>query len=49
MLQIVIEQCDMAIRTVDIQLVRVEMCGDAAAYTKDGESGFTACTDHLHH
>jgi hypothetical protein len=34
--QLVLEQCEAAIKSIEIQLVRVETCGCAEGYAKDG-------------
>ena len=35
--KIIIESCDEKIKSVEVQLVRVETCGCAEGYSKDGE------------
>jgi len=35
-LQIVVESCETAIKSLEIQLVRVETCGCAEGFAKDG-------------
>lgn len=32
-----VEQCDTQIKSIEIQLVRVETCGCAEGYAKDGQ------------
>lgn len=36
-LQIVVEKCDVPIKSMELQLVRVETCGCAEGYAKDGK------------
>lgn len=36
-LQIVVEKCDVPIKSLELQLVRVETCGCAEGYAKDGK------------
>lgn len=35
--QLMVEQCDTQIKSIEIQLVRVETCGCAEGYAKDGQ------------
>ena len=37
-LQLVVEHCDSPIKSIEVQLVRVETCGCAEGYAKDGKS-----------
>ena len=37
LLQVVVESCDTQIKSIEIQLVRVETCGCAEGYAKDGK------------
>lgn len=35
--QLVIDHCEIAIKSIELQLVRVETCGCAEGYARDGE------------
>ncbi|KAF5285533.1 hypothetical protein FQA39_LY16598 [Lamprigera yunnana] len=41
---IILERCEMAVRSIELQLVRVETCGCAEGYAKDGKYNFLDCT-----
>ena len=36
-IQVVIEQCEAVIKSIELQLVRVETCGCAEGYSRDGK------------
>lgn len=40
-LQLCIEKCDSPIRSVELQLVRVETCGCSEGYSRDGNHLFS--------
>lgn len=35
---VILEKCETSVRSLELQLVRVETCGCAEGYSKDGES-----------
>lgn len=36
-IQLVVEQCEIGVKSIELQLVRVETCGCAEGYARDGE------------
>ncbi|KAF5287330.1 hypothetical protein FQR65_LT02203 [Abscondita terminalis] len=44
---IILERCEMAVRSIELQLVRVETCGCAEGYAKDGKYLRKALIDYM--
>jgi hypothetical protein len=41
-LQLIVEHCEVPIKSVELQLVRVETCGCAEGYARDGKQIFVS-------
>lgn len=40
LLQLIIQHTEVAIKSIDLQLIRVETCGSTEGYSRDGKSHF---------